>query len=1023
MGHLLRIAGVAVSLLILPGARADRASNWRMFKAADGLHESYTTWVSTSPRGNIWVRHDDPAEISVYDGYQIRTMRGPGKDKFRIYESRTGQLWTLSASGLVVHTSGQWAEHPVAEIRARLGSDPARQRREIPLLPAEWDRVLFLLPDKLMEYDAAARRTVQLAGVADTGLGHFNEMAEARDGGLWVTGQKGLIKFSGSLRHLRPGAAFQKFLIDPALGAEDLQRPFESSPGTVTAAAVDVFSKNRRLAVHFDGQNWSVRRSDTANIRQAWTAWDRVHWAFTVNSLLRFEPGAHGGTARERLWAGQYNDVAAEPGAAFWLSTSEGLLRYAPPLWRIPVGLEDLSSHVHALLRDKDNRLWVAGSESLLCFTGTGVRPIRWPESLEGTFDTRDPLFELPDGRLAIASSARSWLFDPESEQFEILSHPSGHRLRLLGQFQDGSLAVYLYRASGVETPAFELERFDGVTFRPLVQAPADWSFGPDLFFAAPLANGDLWLGATGGLARFRNGSFEIFGQAEGFRETRALCFADLGGGKLWCSGPGKIFEFTGKSWTEIGSGFDRISGITKGEGDKVWVATAAGLYCYSGGFWMLHGVEEGLPSMGISEVLAGPLGELWAGTTRGLSRYHPDADLAPPKTLPPVVEAGPGYETGAQTTILLNGVDKWRDTSGERLLFSTRLDEQQWTPFTNTMAITFDRLGAGKHRLDVRAMDRNWNQDPAFARFDFSVVLPWYRDPRLTAAVLSGAVLVTLFAALAVNRHLRLIRSYAEVERIVNLRTRQLARANEELLQSQKMTALGTLAASIAHDFNNILSIIKGSAQIIQNNLDDKQKVLTRLNRIQAVVEQGSGIVKSILGVSRVKEQDLVQADLNTIVEGGLKLLGDRFLPEVTIQFAPAEGLPPVRVVPELIHQMLINLILNAADAMEHRGTILVSTDHLFQLPPDLALSPARAPNHVYVAVEDSGTGIDPAILPRLFEPFFTTKALSVQRGTGLGLSIVYQVASELGYGLEVRSRPGKGSTFRIILPAVAEP
>ncbi len=1000
---------------------ADRASNWRMFKAADGLHETHTTFLSSSPRGNLWVRHDDPTQVSVYDGYKIHGIPGPGPDKFRIYESRSGQLWSLYASGLVVYMGGQWVEHPVPEIRSRLGPDPLRQRREIPLLPAEWDRVLFLLPDRLMEYDAAGRKTVGLLAVSDTGLGRFNEMTEARDGGLWVSGQKGLIKFPGTLRQVRPGVAFQEFLIDPSLNAMDLQRPFESSPGSITAAAVDTVSRTRHLAVHFDGQRWTARPSERSGIRQAWTAWDEVSWACTVNNLLRFEPGSMRGTTRERLWAGQYNDVAAEPGAAFWLATSEGLLRYAPSLWRIPVALEDVYSHVHALVEDKQDRLWAASSDSLIGYAKGVIRQIRWPESIENNFRTRDPLYVLPDGRLVIGTSARSWLFEPDSERFEILSHPAGRRLQVLGQYPDGTLVVGLAPVSSVPSPAFELERFDGTEFEPLTQAPRDWRFGPDLFFAAPLANGDLWLGASGGVARLRNGVFEMFGPGEGFRETRALCFADLGGGRLWCSGPGRIFEFSGKSWTLAGSGFDRISAMVKGEGDKVWVATAAGLFCQSGNFWMLHGVEEGLPSMGISEVLVGRLGELWAGTTRGLSRFHMDADLAPPKTLPPMLEISPGRGTGTRTTILLNAVDKWHDTPPERLLFSTRLDEQQWTPFTNVMAVSFERLGAGEHQLDIRAMDRNWNQDPGFATLDFSVVLPWYRDPRLTAAVLSAAVLVSLSVALAINRHWRLVRSYAEVERIVNLRTRQLARANEALLQSQKMTALGTLAASIAHDFNNILSIIKGSAQIIQNNLDDEQKVLTRLQRIQAVVEQGSGIVKSIMGVSRVKEQDVVQSDVNAVVEAALKLLGDRFLPEVTIEFVPAEGLPPVRVVPELVQQMLINLILNAADAMDHRGTIVVSTDHLFQLPPDLALSPARAANHVYVQVQDNGTGIDPAIVPRIFEPFFTTKALSARRGTGLGLSMVYQVASELGYGLEVRSKLGKGSTFRIILPAAA--
>ena len=256
----------------------------------------------------------------------------------------------------------------------------------------------------------------------------------------------------------------------------------------------------------------------------------------------------------------------------------------------------------------------------------------------------------------------------------------------------------------------------------------------------------------------------------------------------------------------------------------------------------------------------------------------------------------------------------------------------------------------------------------------------------------------------------------------MVALRTDELQHANEELLQSQKMKALGTMAAGIAHDFNNILSIIKGSAQIIQNNLEDRQKILTRLARIQAVVEQGSGIVRSILGLSRVRPHDQVEVDVNALISDAIKLMGDRFLQEVTVQFKPSTPLPAVAVVKELIQQMLLNLCLNAADAMDREGEILIKTGLWHDLPPDLALSPAWAARYVYISIQDTGCGMSADVLTRIFEPFFTTKALSARRGTGLGLSMVYEIARQMGYGLEVRSVPEKGSTFFIILP-VREP
>ena len=319
--------------------------------------------------------------------------------------------------------------------------------------------------------------------------------------------------------------------------------------------------------------------------------------------------------------------------------------------------------------------------------------------------------------------------------------------------------------------------------------------------------------------------------------------------------------------------------------------------------------------------------------------------------------------------------------------------------------------------------MDRNWNEDPNPQPLEFTVLLPWYREPRLIFVSTACVALVLFFAGLAVNQHLRLIRSYAEVGKIVAIRTRELERANEELLHSQKMKAVGTLAAGIAHDFNNILSIIKGSAQIIERNPDDSLKIRTRVERIKTVVEQGSGIVKSMLGLSRATEKDRVACDLVPIVNETVKLLGDRLQADASIRFEAEAGLPKVQAIKELLQQMLYNLVLNAVDAMSGTGQVILRARVVDRLPGQIALVPPKAPRYVALSVEDGGVGIPPEILSRIFEPFFTTKALSSRRGTGLGLSMVYELAKEMGYGLQVHSIPGQGTTFSILMPVPTLP
>ena len=377
----------------------------------------------------------------------------------------------------------------------------------------------------------------------------------------------------------------------------------------------------------------------------------------------------------------------------------------------------------------------------------------------------------------------------------------------------------------------------------------------------------------------------------------------------------------------------------------------------------------------------------------------------------------------GDALNLLFDGADKWRMTPRERLLYSYQLDQHGWSAFQDATMFSFPAVAAGSHHFQVRAMDRNGNVDPVSATLDFAVITPWFREARLWFILLLGVAAAVFFAGLALNRHRQLLRSHAAVEQKVAERTRELEIATRELMHSQKMNALGTLAAGIAHDFNNILSIIKGSAQIIEDNTDQPEKIRTRVSRIKTVVQQGAEIVDAMLGFGRGSDAAALPCDVNAVVADTLKLLGDRFLREVEVKFERAEKLPEISTSRGFIQQILLNFIFNAAEAMSSRKKITLATRMAGKLPPDIFLPPAAAASFVLISVQDQGAGISPEIKARIFEPFFTTKAMSARRGTGLGLSMVYELAKKMGAGLAVESVVGEGSTFTLILPVQEEP
>ena len=668
-----------------------------------------------------------------------------------------------------------------------------------------------------------------------------------------------------------------------------------------------------------------------------------------------------------------------------------------------------------SMVEDGEGGMWIAGSGALIALRNGQRRMFSWPQGFHPELGSSGTLLRLPDGRIVCSADGSAFLFDPRTQRFSAIAPPASWRIRaFLGKFRDGRLC-----AQTIETGSpghFRLEVFDGNNFSLFFEPNPDWGLGEEVFFLHAAEDGAVRLGTGLGLGVWDEKA-KTFLPVKEFRGNRAVALLETGKGNLWCTSGEVIYEFNGKTWTAVQTGSGQVNAMLKARDGSIWVAGNRGLHRFLDNSWMDNSAEDGLPSDEVYDVRQDLRGEIWASTSNGVSLYHRAADLDPPVSTIALAENANEVFSTDVAVVRFHGRDKWDYTAANRLQFSHRLDEGPWSPFSPGTTATLTNLPAGKHRFAVRATDRNWNEEPEPQIYEFASVVPWFREPRVLALAVCGTIIIAFLTWLTVNRHLRLVRSYAEVESIVTQRTRELERANQELLHSQKMRALGTLAAGIAHDFNNILSIIKGSTQIIEANLDDKEKIRVRANRIKTMVEQGSGIVKAMLGFSRAAS-DEKPCDVNHLISETSRLLGDQFGHEVTLRLELAPDLPRVKGSGELIQQILLNLVLNAADAMGGRGQIVLHSSALDHLSPHLVLVPVDARQYVSVSVRDSGCGIAPEILPRIFEPFFTTKAFSTRRGTGLGLSMVYEIAKEMGFGLKVESEPGKGSTFTVILP-----
>ncbi len=241
--------------------------------------------------------------------------------------------------------------------------------------------------------------------------------------------------------------------------------------------------------------------------------------------------------------------------------------------------------------------------------------------------------------------------------------------------------------------------------------------------------------------------------------------------------------------------------------------------------------------------------------------------------------------------------------------------------------------------------------------------------------------------------------------------------RAEADLRQAQKMEAVGRLAGGVAHDFNNMLHVILGYTDLALAAVSPDSPVHRDLQEVRRAAERSADLTRQLLAFSRKQVVSPRVLDLNRLIEDSRKMLRRLIGEEIEIRFLPGEGLWPLRADPSQIDQILANLAVNARDAIGGVGTIAIETGnatldgsdrngHLQALPGD----------YVRLSFSDTGCGMDEETRERIFEPFFTTKGTG--RGTGLGLATIYGIVRQNEGFIDVVSRPGEGSTFRLYFP-----
>ncbi|MBA3883104.1 MAG: PAS domain S-box protein [Chthoniobacterales bacterium] len=244
--------------------------------------------------------------------------------------------------------------------------------------------------------------------------------------------------------------------------------------------------------------------------------------------------------------------------------------------------------------------------------------------------------------------------------------------------------------------------------------------------------------------------------------------------------------------------------------------------------------------------------------------------------------------------------------------------------------------------------------------------------------------------------------------------------RFEHQVIQAQKMEGLGTLAGGIAHDFNNILAIILGYASQLDSMSVRTEQIPGAVKVIKEAVERGAALVQQLLTSARQAEARFASLDLNNLLRELEKMLQATFPKTIDFKLHLGPHVPPLTADRGQLHQVLLNLCVNARDAMPHGGTIVFETSLVSGREVAEDFTGAEAEEYARIRVRDTGSGMTPEVRSHIFEPFFTTKERA--KGTGLGLSVVYGVVNNHRGFVQVESEPEQGTTFSIYLPVLRQ-
>ena len=496
--------------------------------------------------------------------------------------------------------------------------------------------------------------------------------------------------------------------------------------------------------------------------------------------------------------------------------------------------------------------------------------------------------------------------------------------------------------------------------------------------------DGSVWFGTTaqgGGVLRPGASTVERFGPDTGYPELAVYGMYAPAADRVLAGGRDVLAEREHGRWTIRQRALDAVRSVVQARDGSIWIASGSGVHRLRDGVWLTNGEADGLPADAAFTVFEDRAGRVWTGTSRGLSLYDPTADRdAPHATLARsnAEEAPPD----GNVNVAFSGVDRWKYTMGDRLLFSYRLDGGPWSEFRTATTAPLRQLARGRHQFEVRAMDRNGNVGRTEA-FAFGVPFAWYQHPGFLMSAAASLIVIGVLLGFARVQYRQLVRAKLAAE--------TANRCKSEFL------------AHMSHEIRTPMNAIMGMTALAKDATEPAEQ-RGYLETVQSASTSLLALLNDILDLSKVEAGKLQLAedsfDVHACVREALATLQLRAVEKgLGLRAVLAPDVPRFVAGDELrVRQIVVNLLGNAIKFTES-GEVTV------RVRRDAERSAAGV--MLRVAITDTGIGVAPDKQKVIFAPFEQADRSTTRKygGTGLGLAISSQLVRLMHGAIEVES------------------